>query len=78
VSTTDLTNTGVFEAIGKPHLPPGPLMVAEAAASATMLEGDRVQPTYRTFVRDGLAHCSECHVCCLPHLSFCQYRGMPL
>jgi hypothetical protein len=37
----DLTNTGVFKAIGTPHLPPGPLMVAEAAASATMLEQDR-------------------------------------
>jgi hypothetical protein len=40
---TTLTHTGVFKAIGKPHLPPGPLMVAEAAASATMLEQDRVQ-----------------------------------
>jgi hypothetical protein len=39
----DLTNTGVFAAIGKPHLPPGPLMVAEAACSAQMLEADRQQ-----------------------------------
>jgi hypothetical protein len=38
----DLTNTGVFAAIGTPHLPPGPLMVAEAAASAQMLEQDRM------------------------------------
>jgi hypothetical protein len=38
----ELTNTGVFEALGTPHLPPGPLMVAEAAASATMLEQDRL------------------------------------
>lgn len=37
----ELTNTGVFAAIGVPHLPPGPLMVAEAAASAHMLEHDR-------------------------------------
>lgn len=37
----ELGNTGVFKAIGKPHLPPGPLMVAEAACSAHMLEQDR-------------------------------------
>lgn len=38
----ELSNTGVFEAIGTPHLPPGPLMVAEASASAAMLEQDRL------------------------------------
>jgi hypothetical protein len=42
---TTLTNTGVFAAIGAPHLPPGPLMVAEASASAQMLEQDRASET---------------------------------
>jgi hypothetical protein len=38
---TTLSNTGVFAVLGTPHLPPGPQMVAEAAASAQMLEDDR-------------------------------------
>jgi hypothetical protein len=44
VNDLELTNTGVFKAIGTPHLPPGPLMVAEAACSAAMLETDRIAP----------------------------------
>jgi hypothetical protein len=52
VSDLELTNTGVFKAIGKPHLPPGPLMVAEAAASATMLEQDRRRTRYQCSLCD--------------------------
>lgn len=66
----DLTNTGVFKAIGQPHLPPGPLMVAEASASAQMLEEARalcdccgLRPGIRTVFTSAAYEtfaCAEC------------------
>jgi hypothetical protein len=73
--TLNLTNTAIL-AIVAPT--PDQLHETRLRIPAQMLEEDRLQPTYRTHVMDGLPVCACCGVSCLPHLSICQYRGMPL
>jgi hypothetical protein len=68
--TFDCTNTDVFKQLGTPHLPPGPLMVAEAAASAAMLEQDRalcdccqLRPGVRTVFTSAAYETWTCEEC---------------